>query len=46
VSAAGGSVLGPMGEPLDYDVMEDVLNPYFLVTSDDRWTTLWVDAQA
>ena len=46
VSAAGGSVLGPMGEPLDYDVMEGVLNPYFLVTSDDRWTTLWVDAQA
>ena len=46
VSAAGGSVLGPNGEPLDYDVMEDVLNPHFLVTSDDRWATLWVHAQA
>ena len=46
VTAAGGSVIGPNGEPLDYDVMEEVLNPYFLVASDDRWTTLWVDAQA
>ena len=45
VSAAGGSVIGPNGSSLDYDVVADVLNPYFLVTSDDRWTTLWTDAQ-
>ena len=46
VSAAGGSVLGPDGQTLDYDVIDDVLNPYFLVTSDERWTPHWVDSQA
>ena len=42
VSGAGGSVLDPKGKTLDYDVMDKILNPYFLVTSDDRWTKDWI----
>tara|TARA_B100001175_G_scaffold89310_1_gene75256 strand:- start:1489 stop:2286 length:798 start_codon:yes stop_codon:yes gene_type:complete len=45
VTAAGGTVLGPDGKTLDYDVIQDVLNPFFLVTSDERWIDRWVEAQ-
>jgi len=26
-------------------LVEDVLNPYFLVTSDNRWNETWLEAQ-
>ena len=42
VSAAGGLVLDPEGKPLDYDLVNDVLNPHFLVAADERWTNDWV----
>ena len=42
VSAAGGLVLDPEGKTLDYDLVNDVLNPHFLVAADDRWTYDWV----
>ena len=42
VSAAGGLVLDPEGKTLDYDLVNDVLNPHFLVAADDRWTNDWV----
>ena len=43
--AAGGAVVGPDGKSLDYDLVEDVLNPFFLVSSDNRWNETWVEAQ-
>lgn len=45
VASAGGAVVGPQGRTLDYDVIDEVLNPFFLVTSDDRWIEAWVHAQ-
>ena len=45
VMAAGGAVVGPDGKSLDYDLVEDVLNPFFLVSSDNRWNETWVEAQ-
>ena len=45
VSGAGGIVVGPDGKTLDYDLVEDVLNPYFLVAADHRWTEAWVQHQ-
>ena len=41
VIAAGGLVLDPKGKTLDYDLVEQVLNPYFLVAADNRWNKLW-----
>ncbi len=45
VVAAGGKVLDPEGKTLDYDLVDEILNPYFLVTSDEKWITEWVSAQ-
>ena len=45
VASAGGSVVGPEGNALDYDVIDEVLNPFFLVTSDDKWVETWLHAQ-
>lgn len=45
VVAAGGKVLDPEGKTLDYDLVDEILNPYFLVTSDEKWITEWVLAQ-
>ena len=46
LNAAGGSLLGPDGEELDYDLVEDILNPWFLATSDRKWVDLWIEHQA
>ena len=45
VSGAGGIVVGPDGKTLDYDLVEEVLNPYFLVAADNRWTEIWTHHQ-
>jgi len=45
VSAAGGVVVGPTGKTLDYDLIENILNPHFLVASDNRWIDDWVAQQ-
>lgn len=45
VTGAGGIVVGPDGSTLNYDLVEDVLNPYFLVAADGRWTEKWVAHQ-
>ena len=45
VMAAGGAVVGPSGKSLDYNLVDDVLNPFFLVTSDNRWVQTWVETQ-
>ena len=45
VIAAGGLVLDPEGKTLDYDLVDEILNPHFLVTADNRWNELWVSNQ-
>ena len=46
VESAGGRVIGPDGKTLDYDVVEDLLNPYFLVSSSSQWDEMWVKNQS
>ena len=45
VEAAGGFVLDPTGQRMDYDLVEDVLNPYFLVTCSTEWNGIWAQNQ-
>ena len=45
VVSAGGFVLGPDCQTLDYDLIEDVLNPYFLVTCSAEWNEIWFQNQ-
>ena len=45
VESAGGLVLGPDCQTLDYDIVEEVLNPFFLVTSGDDWNEIWYQNQ-
>ena len=42
VLSAGGLVLNPQGNTLNYDIIENILNPYFLVAADNRWTKDWI----
>ena len=41
VESAGGFVLGPDCRPLDYDLVDEVLNPYFLVACSADWNEIW-----
>ena len=41
VEAAGGLVVGPDATRLDYDIVDEVLNPYFLVACSDDWNAVW-----
>lgn len=41
VESSGGYVLGPDCRSLDYDLVREVLNPFFLVTSSTRWNDAW-----
>ncbi len=41
VEAAGGRVIDPRGEPLRYNVREEILNPHFLVIGNDARP--WLD---
>ena len=43
VSAAGGLIIDPEGTTLDYDLVDDVLNPHFLVAADERWNERWIE---
>jgi 3'(2'), 5'-bisphosphate nucleotidase len=45
VVGAGGCVLGPTGKTLDYDVVDNILNPFFMVAADDRWNEQWIAHQ-
>tara|TARA_Y100001956_G_scaffold78189_1_gene89593 strand:+ start:502 stop:1302 length:801 start_codon:yes stop_codon:yes gene_type:complete len=45
VESAGGFVFGPDGRTLDYDLVENVLNPYFLVTCSTQWNHIWSENQ-
>lgn len=46
VESAGGRVIGPDGTTLDYDLVENLLNPYFLVSSSSKWDETWVKNQS
>ena len=46
LNGAGGNLLGPDGEELDYDLVEDILNPWFFATSNGKWVDLWIEHQA
>ena len=45
VESAGGFVLSPQCEPLVYDLVDEVLNPYFLVASSTKWNDIWARNQ-
>jgi 3'(2'), 5'-bisphosphate nucleotidase len=45
VEAAGGLVLGPDCQTLDYDLVKDVLNPFFLVSCSTEWNEIWLQNQ-
>jgi len=45
VESAGGKVLGPDCETLDYDLVTDVINPFFLVTCSTKWNDVWSENQ-
>jgi 3'(2'), 5'-bisphosphate nucleotidase len=45
VTGAGGIVVDPQGNTLDYDLVENILNPFFLVAADNRWTEDWIQHQ-
>ncbi len=41
VESAGGFVFGPDCQPLDYDLVNEVLNPFFLVACSAHWNEVW-----
>ncbi|HJM77793.1 MAG TPA: inositol monophosphatase family protein, partial [Candidatus Thalassarchaeaceae archaeon] len=45
VEAAGGIVVDPTGNTLDYDIVDEILNPYFLVACSTRWNATWESNQ-
>jgi hypothetical protein len=38
-------VLGPSGKTLDYDLVDNILNPFFMVAADERWNEQWIAHQ-
>jgi len=46
LSSAGGALVGPNGVELDYDLLDEVLNPWFLATNDPKWIDLWIRHQS
>ena len=45
VEAAGGFVLSPECETMVYDLVDEVLNPYFLVACSTKWNDIWAQNQ-
>ena len=46
LSSAGGALVDPTGSELDYDLVDEVLNPWFMATSDGKWVDLWMSHQS
>ena len=42
---AGGILVGPDGQNLQYDIIDKILNPYFLVACSSHWNNLWINNQ-
>ena len=45
LNSAGGNLYSPEGLELTYDVFDNLLNPWFLAASSDRWMDLWLNYQ-
>ena len=45
LNAAGGNLMGPHGAEIDYDLIENILNPWYFATSNGRWVDLWIEHQ-
>jgi 3'(2'), 5'-bisphosphate nucleotidase len=45
LNAAGGSLLGPDGAEIDYDLVGDILNPWYFATSNGKWVDQWMEHQ-
>ncbi len=45
LNSAGGNLLNPNGNELDYDIERDILNPWFLATSGGRSKDIWLKHQ-
>ncbi len=45
VESAGGIVVGPRCETLDYDLVDDLLNPFFMVACSTKWNAIWLQNQ-
>ena len=46
LNAAGGCLVDPSGQELDYDIMTEILNPWFLATSGGLGVDQWKSHQA
>jgi 3'(2'), 5'-bisphosphate nucleotidase len=45
LNSAGGNLLNPSGEELDYDLVDNRLNPPFLATRGSNWVDVWIRHQ-
>ena len=45
LNSAGGNLLNPDGNELDYDIERNILNPWFLATSGGRSKDVWLTLQ-
>jgi hypothetical protein len=45
LKSAGGELLGPNGMELDYDLVKDILNPWFIATYNSKWVDVWLKHQ-
>ena len=45
LNSAGGMLIGPDGEELDYDLENRRLNPPFIAANDSRWVDFWIKHQ-
>lgn len=46
LNSAGGELLGPNGIEIDYDLVNDFLNPWFIATYNSRWVDVWLKHQS
>jgi 3'(2'), 5'-bisphosphate nucleotidase len=45
LKSAGGTIVDPNGVELDYDLVGNVLNPWFMAANDHKWIHLWMRHQ-
>lgn len=46
LAASGGNLISPQGIEITYDVVDKILNPWFLATSNPKWTEKWMNHQS
>lgn len=45
LKSAGGTIVNTMGIELDYDIVDSILNPWFVATSSSQLIETWLDNQ-